>query len=257
MSSTRASRFQRRGPGLAVLLCAVLLCGMVTPVRAIEPTVVVLSLDGVRHDYLDLPGLPGFSRIADEGLRAGRLVPVFPSSTFTNHVSLATGATAEAHGIVGNRFVDAELGDFDYGNDARFIDAEPIWAAAERQGVRAATFFWVGSETDWRSQGATYRRQPFDTEIQERDKVAQILAWLDLPAAERPRLIMSWWHGADAAGHEHGPDHEEVLASLRGQDAELVRLLAAFDRRDLWRDLTLVLVSDHGMVAVETRASTS
>ncbi len=220
-----------------------------TPVLA-EPTVVVLSFDGVRHDHIDLGELPSFERIAREGARAEALVPIFPSSTFPNHVALATGAPADASGIVGNHFLDPELGEFDYGNDARFIEAEPLWSSAERQGVRAATFFWVGSETDWRGTGASYRMAPFDGEIGESEKVDQILAWLDLPAAERPRLVMSWWHGADAAGHRNGPEHEETAAMLRRQDRWLGTLLAGIDARKLWEELTLIVVSDHGMVAV-------
>ena len=111
------------------------------------PTVILLSFDGVRHDYLDREGLPALERIARTGARARSLTPVFPASTFSSHVALATGAHTDRHGIVGNRFHDPKKGDFDYSNDASFIEAEPIWATAERQGVRSATFFWVGSET--------------------------------------------------------------------------------------------------------------
>jgi len=214
------------------------------------PNVVVLSFDGVRPDALDDAALDAFARVAREGVRAESLVPVFPSSTFPNHVALATGAPVDVHGIVGNRFRDADLGDFDYGEAAAFLQAEPLWAAAERQGVRAATFFWVGSETPWRGTAATYRKAPFDGDVGEAEKVDQILAWLDLPAERRPRLILSWWHGADAAGHRHGPRHEDTVAMLRGQDRQLGRLLRGFDARGLWASTTLVLVSDHGMVAV-------
>jgi len=216
------------------------------------PTVIVLSLDGVRHDYLDRAPFPAFGRIAREGLRARRLVPVYPSSTFPGHVSLATGATPAVHGIVDNQFWDrARRERFDYANDARWIDAEPLWAAAERQGVPAATFFWVGSETDWRGVGARYRVAPFDAKIGEAEKVAQILAWLDLPARERPRLVMSWWHGADHAGHAKGPDHPDVIKELADQDRQLGALLAGLDARGAWTHTTLVVVSDHGMTHAE------
>jgi predicted AlkP superfamily pyrophosphatase or phosphodiesterase len=216
------------------------------PARA-KPVVILLSFDGVRHDYLDRGGLPAFERIAREGARAEALVPIFPSTTFPNHVALATGTHADRHGIVGNKFLDAELGEFDYGNDARFLDAEPLWAAAERQGVAAATFFWVGSETDWRGVGARYRKAPFDARLGEPEKVAQILAWLDLPEPERPGLIMAWWHGADHAGHDHGPDAKQTTAALRGQDRQLAQLLAGLDARKAWGETTLLVVSDHGM----------
>jgi arylsulfatase A-like enzyme len=215
------------------------------------PTVIVLSLDGVRFDYPDRPGLPTFARLAREGVRADALVPVFPSITFPSHVSLATGAPPDRHGIVNNKFHDAALGDFAYDNarDGRFLEAEPLWVAAERQGVRAATFFWVGSQTPWHGTAAHYRRAPFDPTISEREKVDQILAWLDLPAGERPGLIMSWWHGADGPGHENGPDAPEVLEALHGQDAELARLLSGIDARQRWDETTLLVVSDHGMLA--------
>jgi predicted AlkP superfamily pyrophosphatase or phosphodiesterase len=214
-----------------------------------RPVVILLSLDGVRHDYLDQGGLPAFERIAREGARAEALVPVFPSTTFPNHVSLATGAPPDVHGIVANKFLDAELGAFDYGADTRFLDAEPLWAAAERQGVPAAVFFWVGSERDWRGRGARHRRAPFDAKVGEEEKVAQILAWLDLPEAERPGLVMAWWHGADREGHDHGPDADATRDALREQDRSLGTLLAGLDARNAWASTTLLVVSDHGMTA--------
>ena len=110
-----------------------------------------------------------------------RLLPVFPTSTFPNHVSLATGAHVDRHGIVGNVFFDPRHGLYRYSSEASWIEAEPVWVSAERQGVRTASFFWVGSESDWRGTGTTYRRAPFDSGIPEAAKVDQILAWLDLP----------------------------------------------------------------------------
>lgn len=209
--------------------------------------VILLSLDGVRPDYLDRDELPALTRMAEEGMRAEALLPVFPSSTFPNHVSIATCAPADRHGIVANSFVDRSRGRFHYSNDASWIEAEPLWVTAERQGVRAATFFWVGSETPWHGVAASYREAPFDSGVSEAEKVDRILGWLDLPPAERPRLVMSWWHGADSEGHRHGPDAPETRAALRAQDRELGRLLAGLDARGAWPATTLLVVSDHGM----------
>jgi predicted AlkP superfamily pyrophosphatase or phosphodiesterase len=239
-----------------LVLSAVVLAAAAAGAVAAEqkaPSVIVLSWDGTRFDYLDRAELPALSRIAREGTRAERLVPVFPSSTFPNHVSLATGTYPDRHGIVGNRFLDDERGRYSYEADASWIDAEPIWMTAERQGVRAATFFWVGSETDWNGAGASYRRAPFDSDVPETAKVDQILAWLDLPEAERPRLVMSWWHGPDSAGHRHGPESSDVTEQLVAQDVELARLLAGLDERNAWPHTTLILVSDHGMALVNER----
>lgn len=222
------------------------------PVAAETPPVVlVVSLDGVRHDYPERGDFPGLERMAREGARATRLVPVFPSSTFANHVSLATGTHPDRHGIVDNEFWDRRRGErFSYSNDASWIEAEPLWCAAERQGVRAAVFFWVGSETDWRGVGASYRMAPFESGIGEAAKLAQLLAWLDLPSDERPQLVMSWWHGADSAGHRGGPDAPSVVEALAEQDRTLTGLLDALDARDAWPHTTLLVVSDHGMTTI-------
>jgi predicted AlkP superfamily pyrophosphatase or phosphodiesterase len=215
-----------------------------------QPVVILLSWDGTRHDYPSRVETQALARMAREGAHAIRLTPVFPSSTFPNHVSLATGTYPDRHGIIENSFTDRQGKRFHYGNDASWIEAEPLWIAAERQNVRAAVFFWVGSESEWHGRAATYRKRPFDASIGEAAKVDQILAWLDLPPSERPGLIMSWWHGCDGVGHDQGPDTPAIASQLLAQDRELERLLEGLDARRAWSSTTLIVASDHGMAEV-------
>jgi len=250
-----ANRRRARGARLAV---AVLTASATLAASGIAPaaragtgsTVIVLSFDGLGPALLDGPDLEGFARLQREGARAERMIPVFPSLTFPNHVTLATGAPADVHGIVLNAFRDAKRGRFHYGNDASWIEAEPLWAAAERQGVRTAVYFWVGSETPWQGVAPSYAIRPFDDEVEEAAKVEQILRWLDLPPAERPRLVMSWWHGVDRTAHRFGPKHPRVAAQLRAQDRALRALLAGLDARGGFADTTLLVVSDHGLTEI-------
>jgi len=216
-------------------------------VQSKDPIVVIISMDGVRHDYPDLGNLPGFERMIKNGARADRLTPVYPSNTFPGHVSLATGAQPQAHGIVDNSFADRERGRYFMSADTSWLDAEPLWITAERQGVRAATYFWVGSEQDWRGQGTSMRMAPFDGERPEAEKVSKILEWLALPEEERPGLIMSYWRGTDRVAHRYGPDSKRTHKMLRAQDAHLVALQQGIDALGLWDRLTLMVVSDHGM----------
>jgi predicted AlkP superfamily pyrophosphatase or phosphodiesterase len=236
----------------SVLAFVLLLSGAAAAAPPEPPVVIVLSWDGTRYDYPERAQTLALARMQRDGARADRLTPVFPSSTFPNHVSLATGTYVDRHGIIGNRFKDDAGRVFDYSNDASWIAAEPLWIAAERQGVRSATYFWVGSETDWHGHGASYRKVPFDASIGEAEKVDQILAWLALPPDQRPRLIMSWWHGCDHVGHEEGPDSPNIVKALLAQDAQLERLFEALDARAAWDHTTVIVVSDHGMASVDS-----
>ncbi len=238
------------------VLVLVLVCVCLTPLArgaepAMEPVVIVLSWDGLRHDFLEqydrTEQLHALRRLWSQGVRAGRLTPVFPSNTFPGHVSMATGTYPDRHGIVDNIFLDREQGLYRNRADANWLQAEPLWIAAERQGIPAATYFWVGSETDWHGQRARFRVAPFDASRPEADKVDQILAWLGLPRGERPRLIMSYWAGMDHVGHDYGPASHRVRSQLEAQDLQLGRLLAGLDAMKAWSYTTLLLVSDHGM----------
>lgn len=249
----RRLRIAARAALAWVALASALLLAAASRAAATAPTVIVLAWDGVRHDFPDRGTFPGLARMERGGIRAARLVPPFPSATFPSLVTLATGTYPDRHGIVDNRFLDRERGVFSRDADPSWIEAEPIWVAAERQGVRAAVFFWVGSEGPWRGRSASYFEAPFDTRVGEDEKVDRILSWLELPPRRRPGLILSWWHGTDHVGHLRGPDHPEIARQLAREDRALSRLLAALDERRAWDRTTLIVVSDHGMAEVSER----
>ena len=219
-------------------------------------TVILISMDGTRPADLRADRLPSLVALGAAGLRAEALVPTNPSNTFPNHVSLATGARPDVHRLVNNSFVDPERGKFKRSEPHAWIEAEPIWSVAERHGLTAASFYWVGSEGPWTGgPGPTHTRK-FSSRTREKTKVDQILAWLDDPDPEaRPRLITAWFHGADHESHDHGPESPEVTDALAPQDREIARLVAGLEARALFDTTTLVFVSDHGMATVDRRVN--
>ena len=114
--------------------------------------VVLVSFDGFRYDYPDYAETPNFDRLAREGVKANSLRPIFLTKTFPNHYAIATGMYAENHGIVSNEFRDPEwdelykLDDRSAVQNAKWYGGEPIWVTAENQGVKTASYYWVGSE---------------------------------------------------------------------------------------------------------------
>jgi len=220
---------------------------------AAEPTVILISFDGTRPAAVQ--GLPAFRRIATDGAWAERLIPAFPSNTFPNHVTFVTGVSPDRHGIVNNSFDDPLRGRYEYAADPTWIEVEPLWSLAARAGVVSAAYYWVGSEGAWRSGLAPRHWKTFDTATGETAKVEEILAWLDLPdARERPRLITSWFHGADGASHRFGPDSEIVAGVLAKQDLALGALLDGLEERGLRGSTTVLVVSDHGMTETQRTA---
>jgi len=247
------TRIRRISPFLLAVAAAIFaLASGGREIRA-EParTVIMISLDGTTPADVRAAELPTLAALVRRGAVAARVVPVFPTNTFPNHVSLVTGVVPAVHGIVNNVFLDPRHGLFRYSNDPTWIEVEPLWAIAARHGVVSAAHYWVGSEGPWRNGYGPRYWKAFDIRTPEMEKVEQILAWLDIENPDdRPRLITSWFRGADGTGHRFGPGSSEVHATLRRQDQALARLVAGLDERGAFETGILLVVSDHGMVAV-------
>ena len=214
-------------------------------------TVIMISLDGATPADVRAAKLPTLEALVRRGASATHLIPVFPTNTFPNHVSLVTGVAPAVHGIVNNVFLDPDRGLFRYSGDPTWIEVEPLWAIASRHGVVSAAYYWIGSEGPWRNGHGPRYWKSFDARTSERTKVEQILEWLDIENPdERPRLITSWFRGADGAGHRFGPGSSQVHAALLRQDRALASLVAGLDERGAFETTTLLVVSDHGMVPV-------
>lgn len=219
-----------------------------------QGTVVLISLDGTRPADVTKERLPSLVALAKRGARAEGLIPVDPTNTFPNHVSLATGVRPEIHRLVNNAFIDPARGRFNRDAPHTWIESEPIWSIAERGGVKTAAYYWVGSEGPWQGGPGPSETRKFSSRTSEKTKVNRILDWLTrADPAQRPRLIMAWFHGADHASHVSGPDSAAVTRSLESQDREIARLVREMQAHELFETTTLIFVSDHGMVEAPRR----
>ncbi len=191
------------------------------------------------------------------GVRADNLIPSFPTKTFPNHYTIVTGLYPGHHGMVANTVRDPATGrTFIRTNVAEVRDpmwwgGEPIWVTAQRNGRIAAAMFWPGSEAPIGGILPRYWK-PYDDTFPPEQRVDQVLQWLDLPAGERPALINLYFSDVDSAGHDYGPDSREVQDAIQRVDGYLGRLGRGLEQRGIAANVNLIVLSDHGMAAVDT-----
>ncbi|MHA6203124.1 alkaline phosphatase family protein [Dyella soli] len=233
-----------------------------TPAASTAPTakpaptpLLLISIDGYRADYIERGLSPTLTGLAKEGVRATGMQPSFPSLTFPNHYSIVTGLRPDHHGIVNNTMLDPALGRFSLGDRNAVSDGRwwnqgtPLWETAGHHGLRSATMFWPGSEADIRGRHPDFWK-PYDGNVTPAQRVDQVLAWLDLPAGERPSFLTLYFDDVDHAGHTYGPDSAQVEQALRDTDAALARLVQGLAQRQLLDRINLIVLSDHGMASV-------
>jgi predicted AlkP superfamily pyrophosphatase or phosphodiesterase len=226
--------------------------GVNAPQHLLKPSVVLISADGFRADFLDRSDVPNVRRLLERGVRARALVPVFPTLTFPNHYSLVTGLWPEHHGIVANDFIDPARSDrYALGNlkavtDGSWYSGEPIWVTAERQGMVAACYFWPGSEAAIGGVRPTIYTK-YDGSVPNDVRVDTVLDWLRRPDESRPRIITLYMSDVDTASHRHEAGHDNIAAAIRAVDRGLGRLLDGIADLPMHDRVAVVLTSDHGM----------
>ncbi len=226
-----------------------------TKIDASDTYLLIVSFDGFRWDYPELYSTPNFDKMALKGVRADRLIPSFPTKTFPNHYTLATGLYPDNHGIINNNFYASDLegiyriGDVPMVTNPEAYFGEPIWVTAEKQGIRSACYFWVGSEAAVAETSPTYWKA-YDGSVPYLARVDTVMSWLDMPLDQRPRMLMLYFDEPDHTGHGFGPEHPATGEVVQHADSILGYIrngLAGLEHKD---HINLIVLSDHGMAPI-------
>jgi predicted AlkP superfamily pyrophosphatase or phosphodiesterase len=245
----------------AALACALLAaCASISrpaPAPETPPTVLLLSVDGLRADKVDSINTPNLSRLAREGVRTVGMRPSYPSLTFPNHYTLVTGLRPDHHGLIHNAMNAEPLGEFRLSdldavrNPAWWEGGEPIWVSVRKAGFKSASWSWPGSEAPIHGLHASQWHH-YDEKVPLPVRMQQLLAWLQgEPDGITPRFVAGYMEQVDQAGHAHGPDSPEYAAALREVDSAIGQLIENMQRKDLLDRTNIIVVSDHGMATVK------
>ncbi|MFQ6371608.1 ectonucleotide pyrophosphatase/phosphodiesterase [Shewanella sp. YIC-542] len=217
-----------------------------------QPTVVMMSLDGFRWDYMDKYHAPHLQAIAANGVRAEQLRPAYPTKTFPNHLTLITGLYPVHHGIVDNRFCDKERQQcYKMGmgqDDSSWLSGIPLWNLAEINGMKSATYFWPESDARINGMTPSYYYH-YSKQADYKARIDQIIAWLQMPEATRPHFVAGYFSLVDSMGHDFGPDSPQVADAVAKVDAMIGRLRAGI--KALGYPVNLIVLADHGMAATD------
>ncbi|XP_077349390.1 autotaxin isoform X10 [Lithobates pipiens] len=205
------------------------------PAGFLRPPLIIFSVDGFRASYMKEGAkvMPNIYKLRTCGTHAPYMRPVYPTKTYPNLYTLATGLYPESHGIVGNSMYDPVFdANFSLRSrekfNPRWWGGQPLWITAEKQGLKAATFFW-----------------PVTIPYQRR--VLTVLQWLHLPENERPYVYALYSEQPDQTGHKYGPFSTELTNQLKEIDVIVGMLMDGLKQMKLHRCVNIIFVGDHGM----------
>lgn len=216
---------------------------------------IVILMDGFRWDYFDHVDMPGFAKMAKDGVKVDYLQPEYPSLSYPNYYSVMTGLHCESHGMVGNYMYDVNQNKSfliganpDQSLPLWWDDAEPVWVTAEKRGKKSFFYFWPGCEVTIRGVNPTYcKHYELSLVPQFEYSLQQATALVKNNSAD---IIGIYLEAPDHYGHKFGVKSQNLTQVLKEIDDRLARFRQSLTSSGLDKDVNIMIFSDHGMANV-------
>lgn len=226
-----------------------------TPGQMKKPYIILISADGFRYDYAEKYNATHLLDLRDHGVQAESMIPSFPSVTFPNHYSVATGMYPSHHGIVYNVFYDRKRNE-DYAisdrravEDGSWYGGIPLWVLAEQQGMMTAAYHYVATEAAIQNTYPSYWYK-YKSGRNANRFIQTVINWLKLPEEVRPHLITLYLEDVDYAGHVFGTNTPQTKEAVLYVDSVIGALTEKVNALNL--PVNFIFLSDHGMADVDT-----
>jgi len=251
--------------------------------QAPAPIVLMISVDGLRPDYVtaaDTHGLkiPALRRFVTEGAFAEGVEGVIPTVTYPSHTTLITGVWPAKHGILSNTIFDPlRAGQSAWYWYAEDIRVPTLWDAAARAGWTTASVHWpvsIGARVTWNIPEYWRANTPEDAKLLRALSTPGLLAELEaelgpypraleaeddeargrftarLLEKKRPALLTLHLIALDHVQHDTRPFSAETFAVLERLDTVIGRLRETAERLAPGRAF-VAIVSDHGFARTD------
>lgn len=246
--------------------------------------VVLISIDGLRPEFYlsqDFQA-PTLKRMAAEGIASEGMLPVFPSLTYPNHVTMVTGVEPARHGVVANAQFNRETGEVgEWYFESSHIKVPTVWDKAKAAGLSVALMQWpaaLGALVDWQLPEVFSKSDGLQGswELVKKHTRSEFLARLEtLYATEgglaapknmadvdelvtratvmvlrenSPQLTMVHLISLDEAQHRTGRSSNETKVALKNIDQLVSRIMAAANLNET----SVIVVGDHGFMNYHT-----
>ncbi len=224
--------------------------------------VILVSLDGFRHDYIEMAKSHGynvsaFEKITELGFRAMKVNNVMLSLTFPSHYSMATGRYTETHGLVGNSFWDPGFqARYKYTNSSINLESrwfeqngnEPIWLTNQRLGHKSGLVYWPAQDARLYGQLPYVSFGLYSDAPTLRYRVDRVMDWI---TQEDVNFIMMYFPEPDKSGHRWGPNTTGVFEAIQNTNDGIAYLMQRVDEAfESGPKPNIIVTSDHGMTEV-------
>ncbi|HSN59379.1 MAG TPA: alkaline phosphatase family protein [Ferruginibacter sp.] len=220
-----------------------------------KPYVILISADGFRYDYAKKYQAKNLLSLRRSGVRAKSMRPSYPSVTFPNHYTIATGLYPSHHGLVYNQFYDrTSKQSYTMSNpkaveDPKWYGGTPLWVLAEQQGMLSASYHFVGTEAPIKQILPSYWYK-YSEGADINFRIEKVIEWLKLPEDIRPHFITFYMSEVDHQGHTFGPEALQTQEAVAYVDKAIGTMVEKVNALGL--PVNFIFLSDHGMASVDT-----
>ena len=214
-----------------------ILWSRVTVASKHKSTLILISFDGFRHDYIERNDMKNFKEFGKSGVWADALKPAFVTKTFPNHFTIVTGLYEESHGIISNYMYDPVYKEYfdQKGTDPKWWNnTTPVWISNELQhpGRKSGTIFWPGSQVSYRNHSPYFSLKHYDANFRGRQRMDKMVELLLEP--DPVNFIACYIQEPDASSHRYGPDSPEVAKVLHKVDELFGYFIRKLKRANLY-----------------------